>query len=166
MRDAPKVMLPILLLWPTRSEVDIGGMTVVTEPSHRYSITFYSTWQLTAERHSDKTVSDMEACMRQTCGTEFPYEEKVALSDIHGCLLNGYRDQSVDVSTLSGMFQQWWEQQWITSTGATFYECGMRVLVCCWQEYIANGGESAEKQCFVAANLICQITLLCSLYPF
>lgn len=41
MRDAPKVMLPTLLLWPTRSEVDIGVMTVVIEPSHQYSNKFY-----------------------------------------------------------------------------------------------------------------------------
>ena len=31
---APKVMPPILLCWPTTSEVDVGGMAVEVEPSH------------------------------------------------------------------------------------------------------------------------------------
>mgnify|MGYP001856810456 CR=1 FL=1 len=33
MRDAPKVMPPILLCWHTPSEAHIGGMTVEVEPS-------------------------------------------------------------------------------------------------------------------------------------
>jgi len=28
---------PILLSWPTTSEVDIGGMAVEVEPAHQYS---------------------------------------------------------------------------------------------------------------------------------
>ena len=39
MRAAPKVTPPILLYWPTTSEVDAGGMEVEVEPSHQYSIT-------------------------------------------------------------------------------------------------------------------------------
>lgn len=40
MRDAPKVILPILLRWSTTSEVEGGDMAVEIEPSHKYSITF------------------------------------------------------------------------------------------------------------------------------
>jgi len=39
MRAAPKAVPPILLFWPTMSEVDVGGMAVEGEPSHQYSVT-------------------------------------------------------------------------------------------------------------------------------
>ena len=35
-----EVMSPILLCWPTMSEVDVGSMAVEVEPYHQYSITF------------------------------------------------------------------------------------------------------------------------------
>jgi len=37
---AMKVMLPILLWWPTVSVADVGGMAVEVEPSHQCSVTF------------------------------------------------------------------------------------------------------------------------------
>ena len=40
MRTALKVMPPILLCWPTTSEVDAGGMAEEVEPSRQYSFTF------------------------------------------------------------------------------------------------------------------------------
>jgi len=36
----PRVMLPILLCWPTMPEVDVGAMAVDVESSHQYSVTF------------------------------------------------------------------------------------------------------------------------------
>lgn len=39
-RTAPKVIPPILLRWPTTSEVDNVGMAVEVEPSHQYSATW------------------------------------------------------------------------------------------------------------------------------
>ena len=39
-RTALKVMLPILLCWPTMSETD-GGVAVDVETFHQYSITFH-----------------------------------------------------------------------------------------------------------------------------
>ena len=44
--------------------------------------------QLAAEGQSDRMVSDMEVWMKQRCGTEFLHAEKMALTDIHGHLLN------------------------------------------------------------------------------
>jgi len=35
-----KVLPPILLCWPTTSEMGVGGMTAEVEPSHRYSTAF------------------------------------------------------------------------------------------------------------------------------
>jgi len=40
MRAALKVMPPILLYWPTISEMNVGSMAVEVEPSYQYSITF------------------------------------------------------------------------------------------------------------------------------
>ena len=39
-RAALKVMPPILLCWPTTSEVVVGGMAVEVEPSHQYSVRY------------------------------------------------------------------------------------------------------------------------------
>ena len=36
MRDALKVMPPILIRWPTTSEMDVGDMAVEAEPSCQY----------------------------------------------------------------------------------------------------------------------------------
>ena len=58
---------------------------------------------MTAEKQSDKMVSDIEVHMKQRCGTEFTHAEKMASTDIHRCLLNVYGDQIVDVSTV-----RWW----------------------------------------------------------
>jgi hypothetical protein len=47
--------------------------------------------------------SDMEVRMKQRCVTEFLHAEEIAPTDIHQHLLNVYRDQTVDVSTV-----RWW----------------------------------------------------------
>ena len=54
---------------------------------------------------------------------------------------------------VGGAFQQLQQQQWVTSTGADFYKHGMQALACLWQEYIVNGGDYVEEQCFIAENL-------------
>ena len=56
-----------------------------------------------AKGQSDKMASDMEVCMKQRCVIEFLHAEKIAPNDIHQRLLNVYRDQTVDVSTV----RQW-----------------------------------------------------------
>jgi hypothetical protein len=38
MRVVPNLMPPILLCWPTASEVDVGDMAVEVEPSRQYSV--------------------------------------------------------------------------------------------------------------------------------
>ena len=54
---------------------------------------------MAAEGRSDRMTSDMEVCMKQRGVTEFLHTDKMAPTDIHGCLLNGYGDQMVGVST-------------------------------------------------------------------
>ena len=72
--------------------------------------------QMTAEGQSDKMVSDMEVCMKQSCVTESFHAEK---NGTHWCSLmlaehfwkpsNGCEHSE----TVGGAFQQWW--QWKTS---------------------------------------------------
>ena len=50
---------------------------------------------MAAEGHSDRMASDMEAHMKQRCVTEFFRAEKKEPTDIHQCLLNVYRDQTM-----------------------------------------------------------------------
>ena len=57
-------------------------------------------------------------------------------------------------------------KQWTTSADANFYECGMQALDHCWWKWTANGGGYAEKQCFVAENLLYQTVLFLSLLQY
>ena len=57
---------------------------------------------MSAEGLTDRMVSDKEVHKKKRCGTEFHYAEKIAPIDIHRHLLDIYRDQTVDVSTVGG----------------------------------------------------------------
>jgi len=57
---------------------------------------------MATEGQSDKMALDMEAHMKQRCGIEFLRVKTIAATDIHGHLLNIYRDKRVDVSTVVG----------------------------------------------------------------
>ena len=70
-RAAPKIMPPILLRWPTTSEVDAGVMAVETEPSNKYSITFCCCVTDGSRGKSYKMASDMEVQVKQRCVTDF-----------------------------------------------------------------------------------------------
>ena len=65
------------------SEVDVGGMAVEAEPSITIPLCCVAVQQMTAERQSDRMVSDMEVCMKQRYVTEFIYMEKMAAINIH-----------------------------------------------------------------------------------
>ena len=65
---------------------------------------------------------------------------------------------------MGGVFHQWRQWQWITSTSADAYERSMQAAVYRWQKCIANSGDYVEKDCFVAENVLCKTLLLCSLY--
>jgi len=43
------------------------------------------------------------------------------------------------------MFQQWQQQQWVTSTGADIYGCSIKDPVHHWEKCIANGGDYVGK---------------------
>ena len=46
---------------------------------------------------------------------------------------------------VGGALQQWWQQQWVISSGVDVYEHSMQALVHCWWKLAANGGECVEK---------------------
>ena len=99
---------------------------------------------MAAEGHSDKMVSATEVHMKQRCVTEFLHVEKLhPLIFINACWT--FTDQAGDVSTVGGAFEQWQQQQWVTSAGVDFYKHGMQALVDFWHNYIANGSDYAEK---------------------
>jgi len=58
------------------SEENVGGMTAEAEPSHQYSIMFCCHVTDGSRGTSDKIVSDIDACRKQSCVTEILHEEK------------------------------------------------------------------------------------------
>ena len=148
LRAALKVMPPILFFWPTTSEADVGGMAVEVEPSHQYSITFCCC----------VTDGSRGAVWQNGVWHGSAYEAKVC-HWIPPCRKNGTHWHSLMLAehlwrpnsgcehseVVGGAFQQWWQQQWVTSTGAGFDEHGMQALVHCWWKCIANGGDYVEK---------------------
>jgi len=61
---------------------------------------FVAVWQMAAEGQSDMMAPDMEVHIMQGCVIEFFHVEKMSPNDILWCLLNVYRVQTMDVSTV------------------------------------------------------------------
>jgi len=72
---------------------------------------------MTAEGQPDKIALDMKACMNQRCVTEFLHAEKTVPINIHFWRPTSECEHS---EAVGGTFQQWWQWQWVTSTGADF----------------------------------------------
>ena len=58
---------------------------------------------MAAEENPDKTVSNMEVCLKKWCRIEFLHVGKIVPIDIVQCLLSICGDQTVDMSTV-----RWW----------------------------------------------------------
>lgn len=97
MRDAPKVIPPILLCWSLTSEAAVG-MTVEVESSQTL-LHFVAMWQMAAEGHSDKLVSHVEVHVKKRGGIEFLHAENSS-TDIDQHSLNVYGVQTLNVSTV------------------------------------------------------------------
>ena len=151
MRDALKVTPPILWSWLTMSEADVGGMAVEIEHSHQYSITCV-TWQ---QRGSlIKSHLTWKCVWKKGGGTELCHEEKNG-SYWHSLILaeHSWRPNSgcVHSEIVGSVFEQWWQQEWVTSSGTDCCKLSMQNLFHCWWKCIANSG---EKEYFVAKNLL------------
>lgn len=68
-------------------EVDVGAMAVQAESSSQYPIIFCCHVK-DGSRSAMTVVSDVKVWMQQSCVTEFPHVEKIALNDIQRLLLN------------------------------------------------------------------------------
>ena len=157
MRAELKVTPSILLCQPTTSEADVGGTAVQVEPSHQYSFTFccHVTDGSRGAAWQDSIWHGSAYKAKVQDGT--PSFRKSHLLIFHWCLLNSDGDPTVDTSTM----RQWLWWQGVISIGADNIRCGMQALIHCWWKCIANG-DCAEKECFVAENLLYQI-VSCSL---
>ena len=133
-------MSPILLCWLTTSEVAVGDMEVEGGPPCQYSIIFCCVWQMAAEAQSDKMTSNVEVHMKQRRVTESPPAEKCHPRTFVDTCWTLMETQQWMWAQWGGAFQQWWQWQWVTSTGVDFYKSGMQGLVHCWWKCIACGG--------------------------
>ena len=158
MRFALKVMPPILLFWLTTSEANIGDTGAEVEPSHQYPVIFCC------------CVTDGSRGMIWQngvwCGSVYeaklchwiPPCRKMAPTGIHRCLLNGYGDPTVDVSTvrwwvvgfrggwcISAVVTVMWKTSHFQDSHADFYKHSVWALVHCWWKCISNVGDCVEK---------------------
>ena len=117
---------------------------------------------MAAEGQSDRMVSDMEARMKQRCGTELLHMGKIAPTDIHRHLLNRYGEQTGDVSAVH--FSSGDSDSGSDLLVSIYTITACRLLLITSKKCRANDGDHIEKQCFTAENLLCQILLLCPLH--
>ena len=144
--------------------VDIGGMAVKVETPHYY-VTFCclmtddsrgTVWQ-NGIRHERVYEGRVLSSSMWKNGTHW---HSLMLGECLWRPNSGCEHSEVE----GGIFQQWWQGQWVTLDGEDFNEHGMQAFVHHWQKCVANGDDYIEKKCFVAENLLYQILLLCSLY--
>lgn len=107
-------------------------------PAFCYVLLLYDRWQ---QRGGLTWQCDMEVHMKQRYTTECLHAGNTAPNNIHWHLLKVYRDQTVDVDRVrwkGGVFQKWQQLQWVTSSGADFYEQCMQALVHCWWKVLVT----------------------------
>jgi len=63
-------------------------------------------------------------------------------------------------------FQQWWQQQWVTSTGANCYKHDIRALLHHWQKQRANNSSDCVQKYWICSIKYCYHTLyICCSFP-
>ena len=83
---------------------------------------------MAAEGQSDKIASDMEVHTKQRYGTELLYLEKnTPLTSIDACWMFMETKQWMWVRWVGCSFQQWQQQQWVTSAGTDYNKHNMQV---------------------------------------
>ena len=90
-------------------------------------------------------VSDLEACAKQKCVTEFLHVQKMAPTDTNQHMLNVFEDQTMDVSTVI-----WWVVHFSNGNSESpplvqIFMSATSTLVHGWQKHIGNGGDYLEK---------------------
>ena len=141
--------MPPPLQWClTTSEMDVGGMAVEVESCHQCTVPFCccvtggsrgAVWQ-NGVRHG--SVDEAEGWYWiPACGKMCTHCHSLTLSEHLWWPTNGCEHNEV----VGGTFQQWLQQQQVTSTGADCYECSMQAFFHHWWICIASGGDYIEK---------------------
>ena len=140
-------MPPVLLCSSTPSEVDIGRMAVETEPS---------AFNCCATDGSRGAAWPNGIC----CGSAYKakvynwisprgkictHSHSLRLAECFWRTISEYEPSEV----VGGAFQQWWQWQWVISTGTDCHERGMQALGHCWWKGTTNGGDCVEKECLL-----------------
>ena len=127
---------------------------------------FVAVWQLVAEGQSCKMVSDMEESTKQNRITEFLHVEKNG-THWHSWMLAKHvqrpNSECKHSEVVGGVFEKWWQCQWVTSISADFHEYSMQAPDHRWQKCRAAASDHVEKRHFVAENFLFRRALLCSL---
>ena len=140
MGAALKVMIPFLLCWPTTLE------TVVVEPSQQYFIIFYCHATNSRGAVWQNGIWHGSAYGAKVCHLIPPCRKKNGINWHSSTLVEHLRRPKNEYSeAVGGVFQWWWQQQWVTSAGADFYEHGIQALVQLWQKWRADGSDCVEK---------------------
>ena len=112
---------------------------------------FVAVWQMAVVEQSDKLISEIEVHLKQRRGIEFLLVKKNCTHWHSSKLTECFWRPNIECEhheVMTAVFQQWWQRQWVMSTGADFYEHGMQTLVHCWQKCIASGSDCVEKWYF------------------
>ena len=122
----------VLLGWPITSEADVSGMAVEVELSHQYSVSFcchvtdgsrgaiWPTWKC----RWSKGVTLNSSMWKKTSS----HWHSSTFSEDFWRLNSGCEDSAV----VGGVFQHWWQWQWVTSVGADCYNHSMQALLHLW----------------------------------
>ena len=148
-RAAPKVMPPSLWCWPTTLEMDVGGMAVKAEPSHRYSIPFRycmtdgsrgAVWQNGIwYGRADEAIIWSRINLIPPCRKNGTHQHSFTLAE------RLWRPNSAcEHSEVVGWVLQQWRQR-VTAAGADLDERSMQAPVHLWKKCIGNGSDSVEK---------------------
>ena len=142
MRAAP----PASLCWPTTSEVDVGMAVEIGTfpPIFHYVILPCNRWQ---QRGSLTKWGLMWKCgwSKGVSLNSSMWKKCHPLTSVSACSTLLKTKQCEHSGIVGGAFQQWWQQQWVTSACTAFYKHGLQALVHCWWKCRANGGDYVEK---------------------
>lgn len=138
-------------------------LAINVEPSLQYSWSFC--WLMTAEGKSDKMAADMAV---QRCGIEFldagKKRHSLAIIDTWWMFLKP--KQGMWAQCGCGWCQQWWQWQWVASTGTDVYGLASRPFVHHWwkidtdaADYVKNGvlylTICSIKKCYCTLFITC-----------
>jgi len=164
-RTALKVK-PISLCWPSMSKACVGHVAVEVEPSLQYSITFFCLLAVgSGGAVGQNSVWRGSAYEAKVCYWIPPCGTKMQpLAFNNACCMVMETKQWIWAHwDGSGAFQQWqkwlshlhwWRLLWVQYAGSCWP----------WWRCITNSSDYAEKECFVAENLLYEIVSLCFLH--